>query len=380
MSALLLVEDDPGVAEALRLALVSLGHRVELACDGETGLAKMAAQPFDVMLLDVMMPGIDGFETARRVRVASLLPIIMLTARSDPIDIVAGLECGADDYVTKPVEPRVLDARIKAVLRRATPHEQGSLLAFGELAINPAAMTVTRAGEPVALTPTELRLILELAEHAGQVLSRHQLLHRVWGYGYAGDSRLVDAVVQRHLPLLLRGVPVLDADPPTESRVLLVRDVPDGEDVLVARAQRRVHEDTVVHGQPGAFGQLDTGLCADPHDDQVGLAHVLRTHLPAHAQLDAVRAMKVGEDPCDLRPEHPDERQLRAAVDSDGASRGTRGRRHLQPDPSRPDDGDPAGGGEGCLQPLAVLDRPQIGERNPFDSGGRSYGGCFSAQ
>ena len=145
MSALLLVEDDPGEAEALRLALVSLGHRVELACDGETGLTKMAAQPFDVMLLDVMMPGIDGFETARRVRVASLLPIIMLTARSDPIDIVAGLECGADDYVTKPVEPRVLDARIKAVLRRATPHEQGSLLAFGELAINPAAMTVTRA-------------------------------------------------------------------------------------------------------------------------------------------------------------------------------------------------------------------------------------------
>jgi DNA-binding response OmpR family regulator len=149
------------------------------------------------MLLDVMMPGIDGFETARRVRVTSLLPIIMLTARSDPIDIVAGLECGADDYVTKPVEPRVLDARIKAVLRRATANEQGSLLAFGELAINPAAMIVTRAGEPVALTPTELRLLLELAEHAGQVLSRHQLLHRVWGYGYAGDSRLVDAVVQR---------------------------------------------------------------------------------------------------------------------------------------------------------------------------------------
>jgi DNA-binding response OmpR family regulator len=126
-----------------------------------------------------------------------LLPIIMLTARSDPIDIVAGLECGADDYVTKPVEPRVLDARIKAVLRRAAPTGQHSVLAFGGLAIDSAAMVVTRDGEPVALTPTELRLLLELAEHAGQALSRHQLLQQVWEYGYAGDSRLVDAVVQR---------------------------------------------------------------------------------------------------------------------------------------------------------------------------------------
>ena len=197
MSALLLVEDDPGVAEALRLALVSLGHRVELACDGESGIARTAGQAFDVVLLDVMMPGIDGFETARRLRAASLLPIIMLTARSDPIDIVAGLECGADDYVTKPVEPRVLDTRIKAVLRRTAPRNEETLLVFGELAINPAAMTVARAGESVTLTPTEFRLLLELADHAGQVLSRHQLLHRVWGYGYAGDSRLVDAVVQR---------------------------------------------------------------------------------------------------------------------------------------------------------------------------------------
>lgn len=197
MSALLLVEDDPGVAEALRLALTSLGHRVEVAADGTAGLAALAQGRFEVLLLDVMLPGIDGFETARRVRSGSLLPIIMLTARSDPMDIVAGLECGADDYVTKPVEPRVLDARIKAVLRRATPTGQGRALRFGELTIDEAAMIVTRSGQPVALTPTELRLLLELAQHAGQVLSRHQLLQRVWGYGYAGDSRLVDAVVQR---------------------------------------------------------------------------------------------------------------------------------------------------------------------------------------
>lgn len=197
MSALLLVEDDPGVAEALRLALTSLDHRVEVAGDGPAALAALARGQFQVLLLDVMLPGIDGFETARRVRARSLLPIIMLTARSDPMDVVAGLECGADDYVTKPVEPRVLDARIKAVLRRVTPVDHGRSLVFGALTIDEAAMVVTRDGEPVALTPTELRLLLELAQHAGQVLGRQQLLQRVWGYGYAGDSRLVDAVVQR---------------------------------------------------------------------------------------------------------------------------------------------------------------------------------------
>nr|WP_300145386.1 response regulator transcription factor [Propionicimonas sp.] len=197
MSRVLLVEDDPGVADALALALTSLGHAVRTAPDGAAGLAALAGEPWDVLLLDVMLPGIDGFETARRVRAASLLPIIMLTARSDPIDIVAGLECGADDYVTKPAEPRVLDARIKAVLRRTSSGADAAVLRFGDLCIDTAAMTVTKAGEPVALTPTELRLLVELAEHRGQVLSRHQLLANVWGYGYAGDSRLVDAVVQR---------------------------------------------------------------------------------------------------------------------------------------------------------------------------------------
>ncbi len=197
MSQVLLVEDDAGVAELLALALRSLGHTVTTAEDGLAGLAAAAGDRFDVMLLDVMMPGIDGFETARRLRASSPLPIIMLTARSDAIDIVAGLECGADDYVTKPAEPRVLDARIKAVLRRATPESPDATLRLGSLCIDTQAMIVTREGKPIALTPTELRLLLELAEHRGQVLSRHQLLHRVWGYGYAGDSRLVDAVVQR---------------------------------------------------------------------------------------------------------------------------------------------------------------------------------------
>lgn len=197
MSHVLLVEDDPGVADALALALGSLGHSVRIAADGATGLAALAEGPCDVVLLDLMLPGIDGFETARRIRATSLVPIIMLTARSDAIDIVAGLECGADDYVTKPAEPRVLDARIKAVLRRVEPAAASGEWRFGSLAIDPAAMTVEKDGERLALTPTELRLLLELAGHRGQVLSRHQLLQRVWGYGYAGDSRLVDAVVQR---------------------------------------------------------------------------------------------------------------------------------------------------------------------------------------
>lgn len=197
MSQVLLVEDDTGVAGLLALALTALGHTVTTAEDGLAGLAAVAGGRFDVMLLDVMMPGIDGFETARRLRATSLLPIIMLTARSDPFDIVAGLECGADDYVIKPAEPRVLDARIKAVLRRATPSGPDATWRLGALCIDTRAMTVTRDGALVCLTPTELRLLVELAEHRGQVLSRHQLLQRVWGYGYAGDSRLVDAVVQR---------------------------------------------------------------------------------------------------------------------------------------------------------------------------------------
>lgn len=196
MSRVLLVEDDPGVAEALALALHGLGHEVEVAADGPSGVTA-ASGPVDVMVLDVMLPGYDGFEVARRVRTTSLLPIVMLTARSDSSDMVAGLECGADDYVTKPVEPRVLDARIKAVLRRSVALPQHPVLRFGQLRIDRAAMVVTRDGRPVQLTPTELRLLLELADHAGQVLSRHQLLQRVWDYGYAGDSRLVDAVVQR---------------------------------------------------------------------------------------------------------------------------------------------------------------------------------------
>jgi DNA-binding response OmpR family regulator len=198
MNRVLLVEDDETIREMTRLSLERDGFRVTTAADGPSGLTAFEAEPPDVMLLDVMLPGLDGVSVCRQVRAGSVVPIVMLSARTDPIDIVLGLEAGADDYVTKPFEPPVLAARLRAVLRRATLQEPpGGELRFGEIAIDPAGMVVTRAGEPVALTPTEYRLLLELAQNAGIVLSREQLLENVWGYLWAGDTRLVDMHVRR---------------------------------------------------------------------------------------------------------------------------------------------------------------------------------------
>ena len=143
-----------------------------------------------------MLPGLDGFEVCRRLRATGTTPIIMLTARSDDLDVVAGLEAGADDYVAKPVRPRVLDARIKAVLRRVSA-EPSARSDYGDLTIDRSSMVVTKAGAAVALTPTELRLLLVLSGSPGQVFSREQLLSAVWEQDYLGDSRLVDASVQR---------------------------------------------------------------------------------------------------------------------------------------------------------------------------------------
>ncbi|AHH99237.1 response regulator transcription factor [Kutzneria viridogrisea] len=201
MPRLLLVEDDAVLAEALSRALRGLGHEVDVAATGEQALACLYDRrtPADLVLLDVMLPGIDGFEVCRRIRARDTVPVILLTARGDAVDIVVGLECGADDYVVKPAEPRVLDARVKTVLRRATPVRapQSSVHTFGDLRVDSAAMVVTRGGSELHLTSTELRLLVEFAEHAGQVLSRQTLLRSVWDYGYAGDSRLVDAAVSR---------------------------------------------------------------------------------------------------------------------------------------------------------------------------------------
>jgi two-component system response regulator MtrA len=195
----LLIEDDPAIREGLELGLRHLGHQVDSAADGPAGLVLAAAQAPDVVILDVMLPGLDGFEVCRRLRAVGTTPIIMLTARSDDLDVVAGLEAGADDYVTKPVRPRVLDARIKAVLRRITtePVSPTAAVDYAGLRIDRSSMVVSKDGVALSVTPTELRLLLVLSGSPGQVFSREQLLRAVWDHDYLGESRLVDATVQR---------------------------------------------------------------------------------------------------------------------------------------------------------------------------------------
>jgi DNA-binding response OmpR family regulator len=196
--SLLLVEDDPSIRMAIELALTRQGHLVATAATGEEALELWQNQRPELVVLDVMLPGMDGFEICRRIRRTDQVPIILLTARSDDIDVVVGLESGADDYVVKPVQPRVLDARIRAVLRRlGGSADSGDTAVFGDLVVDRAAMTVSRAGVPISLTPTELKLLVELSRRPGQALSRQQLLRLVWDHDYLGDSRLVDACVQR---------------------------------------------------------------------------------------------------------------------------------------------------------------------------------------
>ncbi|MFJ9786207.1 response regulator [Amycolatopsis sp. NPDC101161] len=201
MAEVLVVEDDAAVREGLQLALRRQGHVVHTAESGELGIEVLVRHRPDIVVLDLMLPGMDGFETCRRMRASGPIPIIMLTARSDDFDIVAGLEAGADDYVAKPVEPRVLDARIRAVLRRAVSERPGEppepQERHGDLVIDRAGLEVTKRGAAVSLTPTELKLLLELSRTPGQVYSRQQILSAVWDHDYLGDSRLVDACVQR---------------------------------------------------------------------------------------------------------------------------------------------------------------------------------------
>lgn len=196
VTSVLLIEDDALVRRGLHLALRRHGHDVHAAEDGESGLTTLAAETIDLVVLDLMLPGIDGFEVCRRIRSGSQVPIIMLTARGDDFDVVAGLEAGADDYIIKPVQPTVLDARIRAVLRRATSDPDGVRSHRG-LRIDTETLTVTLDGAEVALTPTELRLLLTLSRSPGRVFSRQQLLEQVWEHGYLGDSRLVDNGVMR---------------------------------------------------------------------------------------------------------------------------------------------------------------------------------------
>ena len=216
MNSLLFIEDDDQIRLALRLALEDEGYEVREAADGASGLAAFHQSEPDLVLLDLRLPDISGFEVCRAIRAMSIVPIVMVTAETDTSDMVSGLEAGADDYVTKPVVPKELAARVRAHLRRV--QLQGTVVAptsetFGDVDLRREQGLVFKAGRELALTKTEFNLLCEFADHPNVVLSRDQLLERVWGYDYLGDSRLVDAHVHR-----LR---VKIEDQPDEPRIIL---------------------------------------------------------------------------------------------------------------------------------------------------------------
>lgn len=198
VTRILTVEDDERIRSAVKLALEDEGWSVAEVDNGEDALDAFQREPADVVLIDIMLPGIDGFDVCRSIRQNSDVPILMVTARADTHDVVAGLEAGADDYLTKPFAPKELSARIRALLRRVRAGDPGVRhMRFGELELIPEEGVVRRSGQEVHLTKTEFRLLVELASSPGRVFSREVLLERVWGYGYFGDGRLVDVHVRR---------------------------------------------------------------------------------------------------------------------------------------------------------------------------------------
>ncbi|WP_406674960.1 response regulator transcription factor [Nonomuraea sp. N2-4H] len=198
MTRVLVIEDDPAVRRGVGLGLRHQGHETLLVATGEDGLAELVASAPDIVLLDLMLPGMSGLETCRRIRAFSQVPIVILSARDDDVDVVVGLEAGADDYVIKPASTEVIEARMRAVLRRTTQAATGNARStYGDLLIDRVALRVLKRGEEVALAPTELKLLLFLSAAPEQTFSRQQLLEQVWEHAFHGDYRLVDACVMR---------------------------------------------------------------------------------------------------------------------------------------------------------------------------------------
>ncbi len=213
---ILLVEDDRRIRTSLRLVLEDEGNTVAEADSAEAALEALERRPAEVAIVDLMLPGMDGFELCRRLRASKDIAILILTARADSHDVVAGLEAGADDYMVKPAVPKELSARVRALLRRSARPSGPASLVFDDLEILPDAGVVRVGGNEVSLTKTEFGLLCELAQNPGRILTREVLLDTVWGYGYFGDGRLVDVHVRR-----LRTK--VEADPAHPRHIVTVR-------------------------------------------------------------------------------------------------------------------------------------------------------------
>jgi two-component system response regulator MtrA len=214
----LLVEDDPSLRESATLVLERADMQVVAEADGPSAIQRFASERFDLVVLDLMLPGMHGFDVCRELRRRSGVPIVILTARTATADLVAGLELGADDYITKPLDGAELVARTRAVLRRASPGADDRPVAVGDVEVDPLSFRAYKDGAELELTTTEFRLLFELVRHVGQVLTREALLRRVWNYDYLGESRLVDMAVKR-----LREK--IEDDPRQPTRLVTVRGV-----------------------------------------------------------------------------------------------------------------------------------------------------------
>ncbi|MBV7294816.1 response regulator transcription factor [Corynebacterium sp. TAE3-ERU12] len=218
MSAkILVVDDDPAISEMLNMVLEREGFATVVVGDGAEAVTAAEREDPDLILLDLMLPGMGGVDVCRTIRERSSVPIIMLTAKTDTVDVVLGLESGADDYVTKPFKPKELVARVRARLRRQDD-EPSEVIEVGDLSIDVPSHVVSRGGEEIALTPLEFELLCTLASKPKQVFTREELLEKVWGYRHSSDTRLVNVHVQR-----LRSK--IERDPENPRIVLTVRGV-----------------------------------------------------------------------------------------------------------------------------------------------------------